>query len=122
TLEPAKILGQLSVIGRPSLESRKNVPSVPESRKRLVARALPRFDHGHKPVTQGQVALPAGISSIRCGETFSDRVRGFIAVERRAVLTLSPRCLADVLVADGEVAVPASIGGVCGGKAFHDRA
>jgi hypothetical protein len=66
TLEPAKVLGQLGVIRRLSPEPHKDVPSVPKSIKRLVARALPRLDHGHTPVTHGQVALPTGISGL-CG-------------------------------------------------------
>jgi len=39
--------------------------------KREVARALPRFDHGHTPVTYGQIALPAGISGIGSGEALA---------------------------------------------------
>jgi hypothetical protein len=68
--EPSKVLGQL-IIRRLSLKPRKNAPSVPESAKREVARALPRFDHGHTPVTYGQIALPAGTSEIGSGEALA---------------------------------------------------
>src|SRR5262249_61764441 len=89
-----------------------NAPSVPESAKRLVARALPRFDHGHTPVTYGQIALPAGISEIGSGEALADRVRGLIAVERGSKIALSLEHIADFVMRDGVVTLPTGISGI----------
>src|SRR5262245_35877116 len=105
-LEPSKVLGQLSVIRRLSLEPRKNVLSVPESAKRLVARASPRFDHGHMPVTYSQIALSVGISGVGGGEALADREHGFIAVERGKEIALSLEHIADFPMRDGEIALP----------------
>ena len=75
----------------------------------MVVHTLPRFNHSYIPVTNGQAALPAGISGVGGGEALSDRVRGLIALERGGEIALSLEHAANPLVRGGEVALPEAL-------------
>ena len=67
-------------------------------------------------VRDREVALPAGVSGVRFGQTVKDGVRCLVARQRRRQVALRLLHVADLDTRDREVALPAGVSRVLGGE------
>jgi hypothetical protein len=72
-------------------------------------------------MTEGQIALPAGISGIRFSELVHYAERGLVAVERGRKVALFQEHIADLVMCDGEGVLPTGVFRIGLGESLSTR-